>query len=201
MSDKLKIVYRPLKDLTPYARNARTHNDVQVNQVVVSIKEFGWTNPILIDENAEIIAGHGRVLAAEQLAFDVVPCITLSGLSEAQKRAYRLADNKLPLSAGWDEVLLKTELRELADGEFDLTLTGFGDDELSALLGEGQEIDFDKDEDSGGIDINYLAFARKKIPMTESEMSGLLNALNDYVEENGSLFGFVSHLIGGEEHA
>ncbi|RXJ10439.1 nuclease [Lelliottia nimipressuralis] len=201
MNDKLKIVYRPLKELTPYARNARTHSGEQVAQLVASIEEFGWTNPVLIDENGEIIAGHGRVLAAEAIGIVSVPTIKLTGLTEEQKRAYRLADNKLPQNARWDDVLLKSELRDLASGEFDLSLIGFSEEELNALLGDVQEIDFNKDEDSGGIDINYLAFSRKKIPMTEEEVTGLLNALNDYVEENGSFFGFVSHLIGAETDA
>jgi len=201
MNDKLKIVYRPLKELTPYARNARTHSGEQVAQLVASIEEFGWTNPVLIDENGEIIAGHGRVLAAEAIGIVSVPTIKLTGLTDEQKRAYRLADNKLPQNARWDDVLLKSELRDLASGDFDLSLIGFSEEELNALLGDVQEIDFNKDEDSGGIDINYLAFSRKKIPMTEEEVTGLLNALNDYVEENGSFFGFVSHLIGAETDA
>lgn len=201
MNDKLKIVYRPLKELTPYAQNSRTHSGEQVAQLVASIEAFGWTNPVLIDENGEIIAGHGRVLAAEAIGIVSVPTIKLTGLTDEQKRAYRLADNRLPINAGWDDVLLKSELKDLASGEFDLSLIGFSDDELGVLLGDVQEIDFDKDEDSGGIDINYLAFSRKKIPMTEDEVTGLINALNDYVEENGSFFGFVSHLIGAETDA
>lgn len=94
MTEKLKIVYRPLKDLTPYAHNARTHDDRQVLQLVASIEEFGWTNPILIDDNGEIIAGHGRVLAAEQMGVTSIPTITLSGLTDTQKTAYRIADNR-----------------------------------------------------------------------------------------------------------
>ncbi|HDR2706217.1 TPA: ParB N-terminal domain-containing protein [Enterobacter mori] len=109
MNDRLKIVYRPLKELTPYARNARTHSGEQVAQLVASIEEFGWTNPVLIDENGEIIAGHGRVLAAEAIDIVSVPTIKLMGLTEKQKRAYRLADNRLPLNAGWD-THLKTSL-------------------------------------------------------------------------------------------
>lgn len=135
MIEKLKIVYRPLKDLTPYARNARTHDDRQVLQLVASIEEFGWTNPILIDERGEVIAGHGRVLAAEQMGIASVPTITLSGLTDAQKAAYRIADNRLPLNAGWNGDLLKLEIEALQDVEFDVGLLGFSDLELGDILG------------------------------------------------------------------
>lgn len=135
MTEKLKIVYRPLKDLTPYASNARTHDDRQVLQLVASIEEFGWTNPILIDEHGEIVAGHGRVLAAEQIGIASVPTITLSGLSDAQKAAYRIADNRLPLNAGWNGELLKLEIEALQDVEFDVGLLGFSDLELGDILG------------------------------------------------------------------
>lgn len=135
MTEKLKIVYRPLKDLTPYVRNARTHDDRQVLQLVASIEEFGWTNPILIDERGEIIAGHGRVLAAEQMGIASVPTITLSGLTDAQKAAYRIADNRLPLNAGWNGELLKLEIEALQDVEFDVGLLGFSDLELGDILG------------------------------------------------------------------
>lgn len=135
MTEKLKIVYRPLKDLTPYACNARTHDDRQVLQLVASIEEFGWTNPILIDECGEIIAGHGRVLAAEQIGIASVPTISLSGLTDAQKTAYRIADNRLPLNAGWNGELLKLEIEALQDVEFDVGLLGFSDLELGDILG------------------------------------------------------------------
>ncbi len=113
MSEKLKIVYRPLQELSPYAHNARTHSPEQVAQLVESIKQFGWANPVLIDEKGEIIAGHGRVMAAEVLKMDSVPVIVLSGLTDDQKKAYRLADNRLPMNAGWDEDLLRMELSDL----------------------------------------------------------------------------------------
>lgn len=134
MTEKLKIVYRPLKDLTPYARNARTHDDRQVLQLVASIEEFGWTNPILIDERSEIIAGHGRVLAAELMGVSSIPTITLLGLTDAQKAAYRIADNRLPLNAGWNGELLKLEIEALQDIEFDVGLLGFSDLELGDIL-------------------------------------------------------------------
>jgi DNA modification methylase len=130
--------------LQPYARNARTHSKAQIAQIAASIREFGFTNPVLIDAERGIIAGHGRVLAAKQLGLAEVPCLLIDHLSEAQKRAYVLADNRLALSAGWDEQLLALELGELADAGFNVDLIGFTGDELGALLRLG-------DEDTGGL--------------------------------------------------
>ena len=123
-----------IDDLVPYARNARTHSEEQVAQIAASIREFGWTNPILVDGARGIIAGHGRLLAARKLGLTEVPVIELTHLTETQKRAYILADNRLALSAGWDEDLLKVELADLRVEGFDLGLTGFGADELDLLL-------------------------------------------------------------------
>lgn len=140
MTDKpIAVVYRDTDDLIPYVRNARTHSDDQVTQIAASIREFGFTNPVLIDGDAGIIAGHGRVMAAKKLGLAEVPTIELSHLTDAQKRAYVLADNKLALNAGWDIDLLKIELGELNDLDFDLTLTGFSLDELDLYLKEPEE--------------------------------------------------------------
>ena len=127
------------KDLIPYARNTRTHSDEQVNQIVSSIKEFGFTNPVLIDKESMIIAGHGRVMAANKLKLSKVPTICLDHLTEAQKKAYIIADNRLALNAGWDEDMLKVELEELNDLEFDISLLGFEDNEIESLLSEPTE--------------------------------------------------------------
>ena len=127
------------KDLIPYARNTRTHSDEQVNQIVSSIKEFGFTNPVLIDKESMIIAGHGRVMAANKLKLSKVPTICLDHLTEAQKKAYIIADNRLALNAGWDEDMLKVELEELNDLEFDISLLGFEDKEIESLLSEPTE--------------------------------------------------------------
>ena len=120
-------------DLIPYARNSRTHSDDQVNQIASSIKEFGFTNPILIDEQGGIIAGHGRVMAAKKLGLTDIPCIELAHLTETQKRAYVIADNKLALNAGWDDEMLRLEFDELKEAGFDLELTGFSLDEIDGL--------------------------------------------------------------------
>lgn len=132
----LEIVYKSLNALSAYASNARTHTDEQVKQIIASIQEYGWTNPVLVDECGEVIAGHGRLLAAEQLLLDEVPTITLAGLNEQQKKAYRLADNKLPLNAGWDEEMLKLELSDLLDDGFNLDLTGFTPSEIDTIFND-----------------------------------------------------------------
>lgn len=114
-----------LDSLIPYARNSRTHSEEQVAQIAASIREFGFTNPVLVDAEGGIIAGHGRVMAARKLGMTKVPVIELGHLTETQRRAYVIADNKLALNAGWDEELLRLELEDLAADGFDITLTGF----------------------------------------------------------------------------
>jgi DNA modification methylase len=137
--DDLQIAWRSLGELIPYARNPRTHSDAQVAQIAASIREFGWTNPVLVDGANGIIAGHGRVLAARKLCLEQVPVIELAHMSEAQKRAYLIADNQLALNAGWDEALLRLELADLSELGFDLGLIGFDEGELERLLsGEGK---------------------------------------------------------------
>jgi len=144
---ELKITYCDPADIIPYAMNSRTHSDEQVNQVAASIKEFGFTNPILVDEFNIIIAGHGRLLAAKKLGLNQVPTITLEGLTEAQRKAYVIADNKLALNAGWDDQALQAELERLKELDFDLELTGFDPDELAKLL-EPEQVDGLTDEDA-----------------------------------------------------
>lgn len=137
----LKIVYKDIDSLIPYVNNARTHSDEQILQVASSIKEFGFTNPILIDEEGGIIAGHGRLMAAKKLNLTEVPTITLTNLTEAQKKAYVIADNKLALNADWDINLLKIEFNRLEDMNFDLSLTGFDDFELKQFEDDIDDID------------------------------------------------------------
>ncbi|MDO8945003.1 MAG: DNA methyltransferase [Desulfobacterales bacterium] len=129
-----KLEHWPIDRLRPYERNPRTHSPEQITKIAASLLEFGWTNPILVDGEAGIIAGHGRLLAARQLGMTIVPVIELTHLSEAQKRAYVIADNRLALDAGWDEDLLAEELKALEGLDFNLELTGFGLDELHDLL-------------------------------------------------------------------
>ena len=146
--DDLEIAWRPPGELIPYARNPRTHSDAQVTQIAASIREFGWTNPVLVDGANGIIAGHGRVLAARKLGLERVPVIELAHMSEAQKRAYVLADNQLALNAGWDEALLRLELADLSELGFDLGLIGFGEGELERLLAGDGRTGLTEDDDA-----------------------------------------------------
>lgn len=131
---QLNITYRKVEDLIPYVNNSRKHSDQQVAQIAASIKEFGWTNPILVDKDKGIIAGHGRLMAARKLKMDDVPTIELSHLSDAQKKALVIADNKLALNADWDTQILSLELSELQDIGFDLDILGFDSIELAKLF-------------------------------------------------------------------
>lgn len=134
-----RVERRKVSTLVPYARNARTHSEAQVAQIAASIREWGWTVPVLVDEEGTIIAGHGRVLAAQSLGLDEVPVMVASGWTDAQRRAYVLADNRLALNAGWDTELLKLELADLKAADFDMGLMGFSEDELVEALAEKSE--------------------------------------------------------------
>ncbi len=124
----------PLGRLEPYAGNARTHSDEQIGQIVASIEEFGFTNPILADGGGVIIAGHGRLLAAQRLCLEKVPVITLDHLTATQRRALVIADNKIAENAGWDNEMLRVEIEVLQELEFDLDLIGFSDEDIAKLL-------------------------------------------------------------------
>lgn len=136
----MKLETLPIEKLIPYARNSRTHSDEQVAQIAASIREFGWTNPVLVDANETIVAGHGRVMAAKKLGLKEVPVIRLGHLTPAQVRAYVIADNKLALNAGWDDDLLAQELKAIMeDAELSATITGFSEEELAALLADMED--------------------------------------------------------------
>lgn len=150
--EKLQVEYLNIEDLKAYERNARTHSEEQVEQICASIREFGFTNPVLIDENNELIAGHGRCTAAKKLGLKTVPAIRLTGLSESQIKALRIADNQLALNAGWDTELLSSELAALQVEDFDMNLLGFSDEELSSLL-EPIEPDHQEADDIEDVDL------------------------------------------------
>jgi hypothetical protein len=143
-ADAMKIVQKPVDTLIPYINNSRTHSDSQVAQIAASIKEFGWTNPILVDGENGIIAGHGRLMAARKLGYTEVPTIELKDLTETQRKAYIIADNKLALNADWDNEILALELAELGDMGFDLDVTGFAADEIAELLSPDDDEDDSK---------------------------------------------------------
>ncbi len=140
---KISVHHKKINDLTPYIGNTRTHSPEQIAQVAASIKEFGFTNPILIDEDNGLIAGHARLQAAIMLELAEVPCIVLDGLTEAQKKAYVIADNKLAMNAGWNYDALIVEFERLKELDFDLELTGFSPEEMTNIfsLNFGQEVD------------------------------------------------------------
>lgn len=150
MGKETKYFLANIHDLIPYVNNARTHSDAQIAQIASSIKEFGFLNPIVVSQDNTILCGHGRFYAAQKLGLEKIPCIKESHLTEAQKKAYIIADNKLALNAGWDNELLTIELSELQGLDFDLDLLGFDDKELSKIFDDGKDIqedDFDIDEE------------------------------------------------------
>ncbi|EEQ3937598.1 ParB N-terminal domain-containing protein [Escherichia coli] len=188
--------YLPVGKLLRYAKNSRTHSDEQVEQLVNSIREFGFTNPVLIDEKNELIAGHGRLAAAEILEMDKVPAIRLSNLSEKQKKAYRIADNKLALNAGWDMQLLAEEVKALMDDDFDIDLLGFNDAELDEMLSDEQPQEED-DNSSPVVQIKYLAIDKERIPATDMEIALLLDVYRQYHDAHETHEGFVQYLANG----
>ena len=142
----MKVAQVKIEEIIPYAKNSRTHSDEQISQIAASIKEFGFNQPVLLDGKKGIIAGHGRVLAAKKLGLKTVPTIALEHLSEPQRKAYIIADNKLALNAGWDLDLLDIEMKGLADDGFDLSLIGFDENELASILADKTEGLTDPDE-------------------------------------------------------
>jgi hypothetical protein len=137
-----EVVIRPLESLTPYEHNANTHPEEQIEQIANSIRQWGWTVPVLIDENGLVIAGHGRIFAARKLELDEIPCIVADQWSEDQKRAYLIADNKLQEGSQWDYSVMAKELRGLMDSGFDIDLTGISDTELQVFSGSESADEF-----------------------------------------------------------
>ena len=160
--------------LIPYINNARTHSESQINQIAASIKEFGFRNPILVDGENGIIAGHGRVMAAKKLGLTTIPYIDCSDLTEAQKKAYIIADNKIALNAGWDEELLKLELEDIEVSDIDMELLGFSDEELKRLIGV-EDIDTEEGEitDDGNRNLLLVEF------INESELQKIFEELKE----------------------
>ena len=177
-----KHATRKTAELIPYANNSRTHSEHQVAQIAASIKEFGFTNPVLIDEKNGLIAGHGRVMAAQLLGLDKVPVIVLDGLSELQKQAYIISDNKLALNAGWDEEILKIELQKLEEAGFNLELTGFDADEIG-IITEGWNSDINLSEKHGehtdGIESKII------IKCAALDKDDILNLIQRAISESG----------------
>jgi ParB-like chromosome segregation protein Spo0J len=185
MAKQLAIKYKKTEELIPYALNSRTHSEAQVAQIAASIREFGFTNPILLDGENGILAGHGRVMAARVLALDAVPTIEISNLSDGQKKAYVITDNKLALNAGWDDEILKLELQSLNDSH--QMLTGFDAAELNILFNGWQpEIDV-KEKDGTNLDGITRTI---KISVSQDEETMALEAITNALDSAGVEYEF-----------
>ncbi len=180
----LSIEYKSTGELVPYVNNSRTHSEQQVQQVAASIKEFGFTNPILIDHDGGIIAGHGRLQAAQLLSLDEVPTITLEGLTEAQRKAYVIADNQLALNAGWDIDSLKLEIETLTGLDFDISLLGFDDDLIDLINPTEVDLGLTPEEKLE----NYLDGDTKilRLAYSEEELSVVVGLLDKGLEATGA---------------
>lgn len=193
-----KVERRSVASLVPYAQNSRTHSAEQVDQIAASIKEWGWTVPVLIDEEGGIIAGHGRIMAAQQLGIEEVPVMIASGWTEAQRRAYVIADNKLAMNADWNLEVLSAELSDLIDGGFDIELSGFNLDEIAELA---QDMDAAADlvqlaqPNSSDSKVQRLTFGKKVVPLTDDELAQLHASLEAYVNEFGLMNGWIGKLL------
>ena len=184
----MNVVHKRIDELIPYARNARTHNDEQVAQIAASIREFGWMNPVLIDGEGNIIAGHGRVLAARKLGLEEVPCVLHDHLTETQRKAYILADNKLALNAGWDEIALRDELLSLESLDFDLDAVGFSEEELSSVMAFGEEKIKEKKEALVPIKMSriLISFPTDKGLEVQAAMQGLTDVGSVEIDYGGN---------------
>ena len=192
--NKLKITYRKVEDLIPYARNSRTHSDAQVAQIAASIKEFGFRTAVLVDADNGILAGHGRVLAARKLGLEEVPTIDGSDMTKTQQRAYIIADNKLALNAGWDDELLRLEVEDLKELDFDTDVLGFDPSEL-----QNKDIDYSiLDDEDLSKEIDDMASGVRKAIQIEFEPDHYEEAqeLVRFWRDEGAYIGymFLNHL-------
>lgn len=181
-----KVQEVTLSNLKPYEKNAKIHGTGQIEKLKASIEEFGFLTPCLIDENYNIIAGHGRVMAAKDLGMETVPCVFIEGLTEAQRKAYILADNRLGELGEWDMELVNSELMELQDMDFDIELTGF------EIQGEDEFMDIDQDGlgDAKGLE-HCMSIDKRKYMITDEEYDMLNDAIDSYVQDHGVFFGFI----------
>ena len=177
----IEIAHKPIAALIPNARNARTHADAQVVEIAGSIRRFGFVNPVLIDEQGGVIAGHGRILAAKMLGLATAPTIMVSGLSETERKVLALADNRIALNSGWDVDLLRSEIEALQDGGENVLALGFTGDEISALFDEGQAVSVKEVDTSPVADRFWISIRgplgdqADALSRLEQAMSGLTN--------------------------
>ena len=197
-----------IEKLIPYARNSRTHSEAQVAQIAASIREFGFTNPVLIGNDNDIIAGHGRVLASRKLDLKEIPCIRLSHLTDTQKKAYIIADNRLALNAGWDDEMLKLELQDLMHQGVNTEVLGFSEEEIAYMTSDGSESETltseetsrtpkDNAESVKEADSRQIIFV-----YSQTEYNKVIEAMEQYAEANqlANDSEVLSHLMNNEEH-
>lgn len=191
MSADLKVEYWTRDKIKPDAGNPRTHSAEQVAQIATSISEFGFTNPILVDTKGALIAGHGRLMAANSLELDKVPVIVLKGLSAAQKRAYMVADNQLTILGDWDFGKLGDLVRDLANEGFDTDLTFLSGPTLEEIFGGAADADMRTSDKSSGSGLNYLKFDGNEVPLGDDELEFLRERLARHIERNAVTVGFI----------
>lgn len=192
----MKMELRSTTDLIAYGGNARKHSDRQVMQIANSMKEFGWTIPILVDESNLVLAGHGRLAAAKKLGRSEVPVVVARGWTAAQKRAYVLADNQLALNSNWNPDTLSSELRTLVELDFDLDLLGFEPEQLADMIADIEPIEFGSGEVNPSMSkVLHIRWNNRVIPLEVVEADALDARYNDYVAKNGSAVGFVKSLF------
>jgi ParB-like chromosome segregation protein Spo0J len=203
--NQISITYRDVDDIFPDPKNVMDHSEEQIKQIAFSIEEFGFTNPILIDENKVIIAGHGRLLAAKMAGIVSVPTIQILNLSEEQKRAYMIADNKLAREATWNEELLFESLSDLKESGFDVELTGFMLDD-PIFLPDEPESELDKPAETPPEKVEFTAqkgkkmkIGKHKIPLTPEEYTDLTAMVERYAKINPSLDGFGAYIVSIEK--
>jgi ParB-like chromosome segregation protein Spo0J len=184
--------------LIPYANNSRTHNEAQISQIAASIREFGFNNPVLIADDHTIIAGHGRVLAARKLGLEDVPCVKLTHLTASQRKAYIIADNRIALNAGWDKDILKLEIKDLEENDFDISLLGFDESEFNS-----SEIDFsDLNGSSVDKEINGINGGIKKtikVPFDDEHFDEAQELISFYLKENAPIGYMILNFLRGEK--
>lgn len=205
LNNKLNIVYKKVEELIPYVNNPR-NNENAIDKVASSIKNFGFKVPLVIDSQNEVITGHTRLLASKKLGIEEVPVIIANDLSEAQVKAFRIADNKVSEYAEWDMDLLKVELEELDELDFDLEDTGFEmsviDDLIFSDMDDLDDIPDDLELERDSTTTNpqtYLKFKQYNIMLSEEEEIMFSQAVDEYIERTGVLQGFVNHILGGQE--
>lgn len=198
----MEIKMMNVKDLIPYINNPR-HNEQAIDKVASSIKEFGFKVPIVVDKDNVVVTGHTRLLASKKIGLEKVPCVVATDLSKAQIKAFRIADNKVSEYATWDNDLLKVELEELEELNFDLDSLSidFSDFDLDIELDEIDEYDEELELERGEQKVDslkYIKFSNYEIPLTDEEFETFNKVLDEYVEETGVLYGFITRLLEGK---